>query len=93
MSNLSFDVTEEELRHEFEAYGEVVSVIIVKNKFDGISRGEAFIEMLRNSDGLTAVPGLNGKILEDRAMVVKAVRNWSELRKYSRSRQQKPHKI
>ncbi len=93
MNNLSYDITEDELRHEFEAFGEVVSVIVIKNKFDGLSRGSAYIEMLKTSEGLTAIPGLNGKMLDDRAIVVKAVRNWSELRKYPHSQQQKPRRV
>ncbi len=93
VNNLSYDITEDELRHEFEAFGEVVSVILNKNKFDGISRGSAYIEMLKTSEGLTAVPALNGKMLGDRAIVVKAVRNWSELRKYPRPQQQKPREV
>lgn len=75
---MSFDVTEEELRHEFEAHGEVTSVILIKNKFDGISRGSAFVEMLRASEGYAAINSLDGKILKERNIVVKAARNWSE---------------
>jgi RNA recognition motif-containing protein len=78
VNNLSFDITEEELRREFEVYGDVTSVIIVKNKFDGLSRGSAFIEMLKAMEGYEAIDGLNGKILKERAVVVKAARNWNE---------------
>ncbi len=77
------------MRREFEADGEVISVIIVKNRFSGVSTGSAFIEMLKISEGLDAVQRLNGKILNDRAIAVKASRNWSELRKSSPSQQQK----
>ncbi len=80
------------MRREFQAYGEVVSVIIVKNKLSGVPMGSAFIEMLKTSEGLDAVLRLNGKILNDRIIAVKTSRNWSELRKSSPSQQQKPRK-
>ena len=42
--NLSFDVTEEELRQEFAAFGEVESVNIITDKYSGRSKGFAFVE-------------------------------------------------
>jgi cold-inducible RNA-binding protein len=75
---MSFDVTEEEIRHEFEAYGDVTSIILVKNWSDGSSRGYAFVEMLRALEGYAAIHSLNGKILKERAIVVTAARNWTE---------------
>jgi RNA recognition motif-containing protein len=56
----------------------VTSVILVKNKFDGLSKGSGFVEMLRAFEGYAAIDSLNGKILKERAMVVNAARSWSE---------------
>ena len=45
VGNLSYDMTEEDLRKEFEAFGKVDSVNIIKDKFTDRSRGFAFVEM------------------------------------------------
>lgn len=49
VSNLSPSIREDDLRSFFEAYGEVFSVQVVKNKQDGASRGFGFVEMEANS--------------------------------------------
>ncbi len=47
VGNLSLEVTEEELRREFMAFGEVISVTIMNDEYigSGQSRGYAFVEM------------------------------------------------
>ena len=45
VGNLSHDVTDEELRQEFEAYGQITSVNVIKDKYSGESRGFGFVEM------------------------------------------------
>jgi len=72
VGNLSLDVTEEELRREFMAFGEVVSVSIRNNKHigSGQSKGYGFVEMPSRSEGQTAVTALNGKSLRDRTIDV-----------------------
>jgi RNA recognition motif-containing protein len=47
VGNLSLEMTEEELRREFMAFGEVISVTIMNDKYigSGQSRGYAFVEM------------------------------------------------
>jgi len=52
VGNLSLDVTEKELRREFMAFGEVIAVTIMNDKYigSGQSRGYGFIEMPRNED-------------------------------------------
>ena len=80
VSNLSPEITGEQLRQEFQPYGEVTSVILFKNWYDGSSRGLAFVEMLRESGGRAAVRSLNGKLLRKQAIVVKVTRDWGEVR-------------
>jgi len=84
INNLSADINEEELRHEFETYGDVTSVIIMKDKFKGTSKGSAFVEMLRESEGYIAVRNLNGKLLKESAIVVDASRSWASFGNTSR---------
>ncbi len=65
VGNLSFEVTEGELRQEFMAFGEVISVTIMNDEYigSGQSRGYAFVEMLSQSEGKAAITTLNDKTL------------------------------
>jgi len=72
VGNLSLDVTDEELRREFMAFGEVISITILSDKCigSGQSRGYAFVEMPSQSEGQVAIAGLNGKTLKHRTIDV-----------------------
>ena len=59
VGNLSYEVTEEELRAEFEAFGQVASANIIKDKFSGQSKGFAFVEMPHSGDAKAAMKKLN----------------------------------
>lgn len=74
VGNLSYEVTEEELRQEFVAFGGVESVSIITDKYSGQSKGFAFIEMPSVSEGQAAITALNGKLLRDRMLNVNAAR-------------------
>lgn len=74
VGNLSQDVTEEELKKEFQAFGEVASASIVMDKYSGRPRGFAFVEMPSVSEGQAAIAGLNGKTIKDRTLTVNAAR-------------------
>lgn len=65
VGNLSFEVTEEELRREFMAFGEVMSVTMMNDKYigSGQQRGYAYVEMLLQSEGKTAISSLHRKNL------------------------------
>jgi RNA recognition motif-containing protein len=51
VGNLPFDATEEELKTLFSEAGEVKSVVLIKDKFSGQSKGFGFIEM-ENQEGM-----------------------------------------
>jgi len=74
VGNLAYDVSEEELRTEFTAFGEVTSVSVVTDKYTGRSRGFGFVEMAKVSEGQAAIAGLNGKMLKDRTLSVNEAR-------------------
>ncbi len=80
VGNLSYDITEEELRQEFTAFGEVESVNIITDKYSGRPRGFGFVEMPSVSEGQAAITALNGKTLKDRALNVNAARPRSDNR-------------
>jgi cold-inducible RNA-binding protein len=80
VGNLSYDVTEEELKQEFMAYGEVASVSIMTDKFSGRPKGFAFVEMDSKAEGEAAIEGLNGKTLKERTIVVNEARPRTENR-------------
>ena len=80
VGNLSFEVTEEELRQEFEAFGEVTSVNVITDKYSGRPRGFGFVEMASVAEGQAAITGLNGKTLKERTLNVNAARPRSDNR-------------
>ena len=72
--NLSPEVTEEDLRQEFAAFGEVASVAMPIDRYSGRPRGFAFVEMPSVSEGQAAIAALNGKTLKERTLTVSAAR-------------------
>jgi RNA recognition motif-containing protein len=80
VGNLSYDSTEEELRQEFLAFGEVESVNIIMDKYSGRPKGFGFVEMASVSEGQAAITALNGKTLRERTLNVNAARPRSDNR-------------
>lgn len=78
VGNLSFEVTEEELRQAFEAFGQVTSVNIIKDKYSGESRGFGFVEMPTKAEAQSAITGLNEKEFKGRTLRVNEARPRSE---------------
>jgi len=74
VGNLSYEVTEEELRQEFMAFGEVESVSIITDKYSGRPKGFGFVEMQSDSEAQAAIAALNGKSLKDRTLTVNTAR-------------------
>ena len=74
VGNLSGTVTEEELRQAFEAFGQVASAKIIKDKFSGESRGFGFVEMPAQAEAQEAINGLNGKDLKGQDLNVNEAR-------------------
>ena len=81
VGNLSFETTEDDLRQAFEAFGQVTSVAIIKDKFSGESRGFGFVEMPTKAEAQAAIDGLNGKDLKGRSLNVNEARPRSEGRR------------
>jgi RNA recognition motif-containing protein len=78
VGNVPHGTTEEELQEAFQAFGQVASVAIIKDKFSGESRGFAFVEMPSKAEAQSAIAGLNGKEFKGRALSVNEARPRSE---------------
>jgi len=70
VSNLSFNVQDEDLREFFAEYGEVTSAKVILDKFTNKSRGFGFVEMSDDTAGQKAIQELDGAQVEGRAITV-----------------------
>ena len=70
VGNLSYKVTEEDLKEAFEAFGQVGSASVVKDRYSGESRGFGFVEMPTKAEAEAAIEGLNGKELKGKGRVI-----------------------
>ena len=74
VGNLSYEVTEEDLRQALEEFGQVDSATIITDRRSGQSKGFGFVEMASKAEGRSAIDGLNGKELKGRALNVNEAR-------------------
>jgi len=70
VGNLSFTVTEDDLRATFQAFGTVEKAAIITDKMTGQPRGFGFVEMPNKDEAVKAISGLNGKDLKGRNLKV-----------------------
>lgn len=73
--DLSFNVTEEDLKKAFSAFGQVESARIIKDTYDGKSKGFGFVEMPGLDEAQSAIEGLNGTELKGRTVKVNEARH------------------
>lgn len=72
--NLSYKLTEDELRNAFSAFGTVENATIISDKRTGSSKGFGFVEMPNKVEAEAAIKELSGKDLGGRAIVVNEAR-------------------
>ena len=70
VSNLSFNVQDEDLREFFAPYGEVTSAKIINDRETGKSRGFGFVEMSDDAASKKAIAELDGATVENRTIKV-----------------------
>jgi RNA recognition motif-containing protein len=70
VGNLERSANESDLREAFQAFGEVATASVIKDKFSGESRGFGFVEMPNGEEAQKAISMLNGKDLKGRAATV-----------------------
>ncbi len=78
VGNLSRDVTEDDLRAAFAAFGQVDEVTVIKDKFNNTPKGFAFVEMPSKEEAQKAIDELGGKELKGRSIDVNEARPRTE---------------
>ena len=74
VGNVSFKVTDDDLKTNFTEAGEVVSASIIKDKFTGQSKGFGFVEMKTEEGATEAIKKFNGGMLDGKAITVNEAR-------------------
>ena len=74
VGNFAFEMTDQELRDEFEAFGQVEEVTIIRDRDTGRSRGFAFVEMGSSDEAHAAIEAVNGKEIGGRTLAVNEAR-------------------
>jgi RNA recognition motif-containing protein len=80
VGNLSYEVTEEDLKQAFEAFGEVETVKVIKDNYTDRSKGFGFVEMPAKDEAQSAINELNDKELKGRTLKVNEARPRTESR-------------
>lgn len=75
VGNLSYEMTETELRSEFEAFGTVASARLITNKYNGKSKGFGFVNMPVRAEAEKACAALNDKEILGRRMKCNEAKN------------------
>lgn len=75
VGNLSYDLTEEQLRKEFEAYGKVTYARIITNRYNGRSKGFGFVHMPNRAEVDAAVKALSDKEILGRKLKCNEAKN------------------
>ncbi len=70
VGNLSYKMTDEDLRKLFSDFGTVAESKIVTDRDTGRSKGFGFVEMPNQAEGEEAIKQLNGKEIEGRSINV-----------------------
>ena len=74
VGNLSYDVTEAELRAHFTAIGPLASLALPRDRDTGTPRGFAFVEFQERPDAEEAIRRLNNQAFKGRPLAVNEAR-------------------
>jgi len=74
VGNLSFDVTENDLRDMFSPHGPVNEINVIMDKMTGRARGFAFVTMNTQEGATAVITALNGKEWKNRKLTVNEAR-------------------
>ena len=74
VGNLSYNVTEDDLRQALEDFGQVASATVIMDEQSGRSKGFGFVEMPIQAEAQSAIEVLNGKAMKGRTITVNEAR-------------------
>jgi RNA recognition motif-containing protein len=74
IGNLSSEVTEQDLTHNFSTVGKVVSAVIIKDRYSNQSKGFGFVEMETEEEARLAIERFNGGELQGKTITVSEAR-------------------
>ncbi len=78
VGNLSYNVTDDDLRELFSQHGELASAEVIKDKFSGQSKGFGFVDMPSSSEANEAIKELNETLFQGRKLTVNEARPRAE---------------
>lgn len=70
VGNLSYKVSDQELKETFEEYGEVISAKVITDRETGRSKGFGFVEMSDEEEAQNAIEDLDGTDMNGRTLKV-----------------------
>ena len=71
VAKLDYSITSDQLKQEFEVFGQVNKATVATDRETGNPRGFAFVEMANREDGIKAIESLDGKSFNGRRVAVK----------------------
>jgi len=74
VGNLSRQTAEDDVRQAFESFGQVSTVILIKDKISGEPRGFGFVKMSSDDEANAAITGLHGRELDGKMLNVNEAR-------------------
>jgi len=74
VGNLSYKITDDDLKSNFSEAGEIASSSIIKDKFTGQSKGFGFVEMKTEEGAAEAIKKFNGGMLDGKEITVNEAR-------------------
>ena len=86
VGSLPYSTKEEEVKEQFERFGEVSSVKIISDKYSGRSKGFGFVEMPDAEQAKTAIKELNGTQVGGRSIVVNEAEERTERKREFKKR-------
>jgi len=70
VGNLSYSVTDDDLKEMFGQYGELGTAEVIKDRFSGQSKGFGFVDMPSGAEAEAAINGLNEQVVKGRKLTV-----------------------
>ncbi len=74
VGNLSYNLTEDDLRALFAEFGDVTSAKLIMDRYTGQSKGFGFVEMSDDGGAQKAIDELNGRDVSGRSLTVNQAR-------------------